>query len=62
MKEAKPEAKREAKVIIEIGVETGRIRITNVGGKLKESEPPVTIKEIRKAPQLAILQTKSSPG
>jgi len=62
MKEAKQEAKEEAKVIITIGVETGEIRVTNVGGKKMEYEAPVTIEGIIEVPQLAILQTKSSPG
>ncbi len=62
MKAAKQEAKEEAKVIITIGVETGEIHVTNVGGKKMEYEAPVTIEGIIEAPQLAILQTKSSPG
>ncbi len=56
------ESKREAKVRIEIGVETGKISITNVGGEKKVYEPPVDIKGIVEVPQLAILQSKSSPG
>jgi len=59
MAEAK---KKEAKVIIEIGVETGEIRITNVGGEKKVGELPVDIKGIVDFPPLTILQAKSSPG
>ncbi len=53
----------EPKIRIEVGVETGEVSITSVGGKLTEyREPPVDIMGVVDTREVSILLTKSSPG